>query len=153
MRMQLTSVTLFVVGCATVAVPIVVPRSAAAQPTGSQAVVMLAAHMQFKDVAPGVSRAVLWGDPDTGAFGALTKFKAGTWKALHTHSNDIRIVVITGAYIHEAGGKKTTVGPGSYMLVPGGEPHASGAGKGQDALFLEESDGKFDLQFIEQKGK
>ena len=29
---------------------------------------------KYKDVVPGVSRAVLWGNPDKGPYGAFTKF-------------------------------------------------------------------------------
>ena len=112
-------------------------------------VVKLADQMEFKEVVPGVSRAVLWGNPDKGSYGALTKFKAGTTNALHTHPNDIHIVVLQGAYIDEVDGRKTKVGPGSYMLVPAGLKHVSGAE--DETLFLEQSAGKFGLSFVKPK--
>jgi len=147
---QLRAVAVFVASIAILGGTLA-PLTATAQQPGGKEVVMLANQMQFKEVAPGVSKTVLWGDADSGPYGALTKFKAGTKNALHTHANDLRIVVFKGAYVYEADGKKTRIGPGSYMLVPGGKPHVSGAIK--DTLFFEESSGKFDLTFVPQPGK
>ena len=100
---------------------------------------------QFKEAMPGVSRAVLWGNPDKGPYGAFTKFVPGFDAGMHTHTNDLRIVVLKGAYLYkdEAGEKR--VGPGQFIQLPGGRKHWSGGDKQEGALFYEESSGKFDL--------
>jgi len=116
--------------------------------TMSKEVVWPAAEMKFNAAIPGVEQAVLWGDPTKGAYGAVTRFKAGQKNPLHTHSHDIKMVVISGTFIHgtESGEKK--LGPGSYLLVPGGMKHTSGANTDADCLFFEESPGKFDMQVV-----
>jgi quercetin dioxygenase-like cupin family protein len=105
----------------------------------------------FKEIMPGASQAVIWGDPDKGAHGTFTKFIPGYDAGVHTHTNDIRIVVIKGAYLYKAGGtsgKETRVGAGDFLFVPGGEKHWSGGDSKEGALFYEEGLGKFDLNPI-----
>jgi quercetin dioxygenase-like cupin family protein len=93
----------------------------------------------------GVSMQVLRGDPDKGAHATFTKFDPGHDAGMYTHTNDVSIVVIKGAYLYkdEAGEKR--VGPGEFLLVPGGHKHWSGGDKTEGALFYQEGSGKFDL--------
>ena len=100
---------------------------------------------KYKEVIPGVSRAVLWGNPDKGAFGAFTKFVPGFEAANHTHTNDIWLVVIRGAYLYKDSTGEKRVGPGSFIRIPAKTKHWSGSDKKEGALFYEESSGKFDL--------
>ncbi len=63
----------------------------------------------FKQSPMGrVSMAVLWGDPDKGVHGTYTKFEPGFDAGMHTHTNDVWIVGIKGAYLYkdEAGEKQ-----------------------------------------------
>lgn len=92
----------------------------------------------------GVSMQVLWGNADKGPHGTFTKFVAGYDAGMHSHTNDVSIVVIKGAYLYkdEAGEKR--VGPGDFLFVPGGHKHWSGGDKTEGALFYEEGSGKFD---------
>lgn len=92
-----------------------------------------------------VSTATIWGDPTTGAHATFSKFAPGHDSGMHTHTNDVWIVGIKGAYLYkdEAGEKR--VGPGDFLRVPGGHKHWSGGDKKDGALFYEESSGKFDL--------
>jgi quercetin dioxygenase-like cupin family protein len=104
-----------------------------------------AAQATFKQSpSAGVSMAVLWGDSDKGAHGTFTKFAPGYDAGMHTHTSDVWIVVIKGAYLYkdEAGEKR--VGPGDFLRVPGGHKHWSGGDKTEGALFYEEGSGKFD---------
>ena len=92
----------------------------------------------------GVSMQVLRGDPDKTAHATFSKFDPGYDAGMHSHSNDVWIVGIKGAYVYkdEAGEKR--VGPGEYLFVPGGHKHWSGGDKTEGALFYEEASGKFD---------
>src|ERR1700745_176152 len=92
----------------------------------------------------GVSSATLWGDPTAGAAGTYTKFAPGGDAGWHTHTADVWIVGIKGAYLYkdEAGEKR--VGPGDFLRVPGGHKHWSGGDKTEGAVFYEEGSGKFD---------
>lgn len=117
--------------------------------SAAKEVVWPADQLQFKPVQPGITKAVLWGDPTKGAYGALTRFAAGTKVPLHTHSHDIKVVVISGTFVYGTTGGEQRLGPGSYLFEPGGKKHTSGAEAGADCLFFEESPGKWDIQMVE----
>ena len=109
---------------------------------------------KFVEVVPGVSKVVLRGDPEKGAYAAFTKFAPGQNNGLHTHSNEVRIVVLEGAYIYAPEkGEERRVGPGCYLSIPGGDRHVSSGDEKEGALFFEESDGKFDLVSAETEKK
>jgi quercetin dioxygenase-like cupin family protein len=118
-----------------------------ASSTKKRSVIYVAADKaKFKESpAAGVSMAVLWGDPDKGPHATFTKFAPGYDAGMHTHTNDVWLVVIKGAYLYkdEAGEKR--VGPGDFLRVPGGHKHWSGGDKTEGALFYDEASGKFDI--------
>jgi quercetin dioxygenase-like cupin family protein len=93
----------------------------------------------------GVSMEAVWGDADKGAHGTFTKFDPGYDAGMHTHTNDVSIVVIKGAYLYKDEGGERRVGPGDYLFVPGAHKHWSGGDKTEGAVFYEEGSGKFDL--------
>ena len=93
----------------------------------------------------GVSMQVLRGDPDKGSHATFTKFDPGYDAGTHTHTNDVSIVVIKGAYLYKDDAGEKRVGPGEFLLVPGGHKHWSGGDKSEGALFYQEGSGKFDL--------
>ena len=99
----------------------------------------------FKEVVPGVSKASLWGDDSKGAYGAFTKFAPGYDAGLHTHTHDVWLVVLKGAYIYKDDAGEKRVGPGEFIRVPGGLKHSSRGDAKEGALFYEEASGKFDL--------
>ena len=92
-----------------------------------------------------VSEAVIWGDPEKGAYKEFSKFPPGYDAGMHTHSNDVTIVVIKGAYLYKDEGGEKRVGPGDFLRVPGGHQHWSGGDKSEGALFYTEGDKKFDF--------
>jgi len=51
----------------------------------------------FHDTGNGVSMAAIWGDADKGAHATFTKFVPGFDAGMHTHTNDVWIVVLKGA--------------------------------------------------------
>ena len=99
----------------------------------------------FKEAAPGITKAALWGNEKEGAYGTFTKFKPGLDNGMHTHPNDIWIVGIKGAYLYrdEAGEKRITAG--KFIRIPAGKKHWSGGDRNSGALFYEESSGRFDI--------
>ena len=110
-----------------------------------------AADLKWTDLdptgAPGVKIADVWGNHAKGAFGAFFKFPAGFAAPLHTHTNTMKIVVISGTFIQDPEGKpEVRLGPGSYLIQPGGSyRHTTGCDKASDCLFFAEGSGKFDL--------
>lgn len=118
------------------------------QAQADKVIFISASHANFSEMpggAKGVSAAALWGDASSGAHGTFTKFAPGYDAGMHTHTNDVWIVGVKGAYLYkdEAGEKR--VGPGDFLRVPGGHKHWSGGDKKEGAVFYEESSGKFDL--------
>ena len=109
---------------------------------------------EFKELVPGVKKKILWGNHDVGPYGAFTKFDPGLTNPLHTHTNEVRIVVLRGAYIYKPqNGNERRVGAGSYISIPAGDVHVSRGDPKEGALFYEESPGKFDLKLVDQTGK
>lgn len=136
-------VALFVVVAAVGLAAVSALESTQAEKKG--AVFAAAEKAEFKEVIPGVSKAVIWGDPEKGAYGAFTRFKAGIDNGVHTHTSDVRIVTIEGAYIYRTDAGEHRVGKGCFLSIPGGTKHWSGGDAKDGALFYEEGVGKFDL--------
>jgi quercetin dioxygenase-like cupin family protein len=93
----------------------------------------------------GPTTAPIWGDADKGAYGVYTKFAPGYDAGMHTHTNDVTIVVIKGAYLYKDDDGEKRVGPGDFLKVPGGHKHWSGGDKAEGALFYTQGAAKFDL--------
>ena len=135
-RMAFPAVAVVVVSCA----------AAWGQQAGKKEAVFVSANAaSFKEATPGASQSTVWGDPATGPHGALTKFVPGFDAGVHTHTSDLRIVVVKGAYLYKAEGKEIRVGPGDVLFVPGGTKHWSGGDAKEGALFYQEGLGKFDI--------
>jgi len=113
---------------------------------GKHVVYVSSAKTTFKpSQMGGVSMQVLRGDPDKGPHATFTKFDPGYDAGMHTHTNDVSLVVIKGAYLYKDDAGEKRVGPGEFLLVPGGHKHWSGGDKTEGALFYQEGSGKFDL--------
>ena len=126
----------------------------AAEPAASRLVVMPANDMKWTDLdpgAPGVKVADLWGNHASSSFGALFKLPAGFAAPLHTHTHDMKVVILSGTYIQAPDGKpEFRLGPGSYFLQPGGNyRHTTTCDKASDCVFLVESKGPFDLKPVD----
>jgi anti-sigma factor ChrR (cupin superfamily) len=120
--------------------------------SGNAPIPVPAAELKWTDLdpvgAPGVKVADLWGDHQKGAFGAFFKLPAGFAAPLHTHTHDMKLVIVSGTYIQGPEGKpEFRLGPGSYLMQPGGNyRHTTSCDRSSDCLFFVESNGAFDLQ-------
>ncbi len=125
------------------------------QAGSSQPVFMPASDLKWTDLdpkgAPGVKVADLWGNHNEEAFGAYFKLPAGFAAPLHTHTNAMKVVFLSGTYIQAPEGKaEVRLGPGSYMMQPGGNyRHTTSCDKASECVFFVESNGKFDLIPVE----
>jgi len=97
--------------------------------------------------APGVKIATLWGNPASGAFGALLRLPAGFATPLHTHTAGMKLVIVSGTYLQAPEGQpEFRLGPGSYLMQPGGNyRHITKCDAASECLFFVEGDGAFDL--------
>jgi hypothetical protein len=93
----------------------------------------------------GVQVAVLSGDPKKGEYTQMRKVPAGTANPLHTHSSEIKNVIISGVWYT---GRATArdFGPGSIVMMPANWIHVSGCRAGSDCVFYQEGKGKFDFR-------
>jgi hypothetical protein len=63
----------------------------------------------------------------------------------------MRVVFVSGTYIQAPEGKpEFRLGPGSYMMQPGGDyRHTTSCDKSAECVFFVESNGPFDLKVVE----
>ena len=126
------------------------PTARAGQP-----VFVAAADLKWTDLdpkgAPGVKVADLWGDHTKGPFGAYFKLPAGFAVPLHRHTHTMKVAFVSGTYIQAPEGKaEVRLGPGSYMLQPGGNyRHTTSCDKASDCVLFVDGAGKFDLMLVE----
>jgi anti-sigma factor ChrR (cupin superfamily) len=131
-----------------------VPKAAATTPT-----FISAADLKWSDLdpkgAPGVKIADLWGDHTKGAYGAYVKLPAGFTTPLHTHTYAMKVIFVSGTYIQTPEGKpEVRLGPGSYMMQPGGNyKHVTSCDKSADCVFFIDSKGPFDLKPVQGAAK
>lgn len=97
--------------------------------------------------APGVKVASLWGDHKAGGFGAFFSLPAGFAAPLHSHKHEMKLVIVSGTYIQGPEGKEEfRLGPGSYLMQPGGSyRHTTRCDAASACVFFVESEGAFDL--------
>ena len=90
--------------------------------------------------------AVLWGDPATGAFGALNKFSGGFAVPLHFHSAGYRGVVVSGTLLQtvESESEKSLTA-GSYFAYTGKKKHVTKCAEGAECVLFIDSDGAWDV--------
>ena len=103
--------------------------------------------------APSGLRTVdLWGEAAKGAHGSLTKFPAGLAEPLHTHSHELRLVVLAGTMAFSIEGTETKdFGPGSFVSIPAGVKHFAICRPASACeVFLEQS-GALDVKLVEKR--
>ena len=95
----------------------------------------------------GMQFAILSGDPKTGPYTQMRKVPAGTDNELHSHSSEIKNVIISGVwYTGPDAASAKDFGPGSVVVMPGDWIHVSGCRAGTDCVFYQEGKGKFDFK-------
>ena len=127
------------------------PKAAPTTPTFIPAADLKWADLDPKG-APGVKVVDLWGNHTKGAYGAYFKLPAGFTTPLHTHTYAMKVIFVSGTYIQAPEGKpEVRLGPGSYMMQPGGNyRHVTSCDKSADCVFFAESSGPFDLKPVQK---
>jgi anti-sigma factor ChrR (cupin superfamily) len=158
-KLALAFAATFILAAAVLAQASAEAKAKPAHKAAKAPVMVPAADLKWTDLdpttAPGVKSADVWGDHTKGGYGGFTKFPAGFVAPLHTHTNDMKIVVISGTFISTPEGKpEVRLGPGSYLMQPGGNyRHTTACDKASECLFFIESTGKFDLKPVEAAKK
>src|SRR5215470_1813872 len=95
----------------------------------------------------GMQFAILSGDPKTGPYTQMRKVRAGTDNGLHSHSSEIKNVIISGVwYTGSDAASARDFGPGSVIVMPADWVHVSRCRAGSDCVFYQEGNGKFDFK-------
>jgi hypothetical protein len=95
----------------------------------------------------GMQFAVLSGDPKVGPYTQIRKVPAGTDNPLHSHSSEIKNVIISGLWFTGADAESAKdFGPGSVVVMPADWMHVSGCRAGSGCVFYQEGKGKFDFK-------
>ena len=99
--------------------------------------------LQFAPLAGGspVQVALLWGNPETGPAAVMVKFPEGYQEPWHSHSSTYHAVLVKGEFRSRSpeGGPESerVLGPGSYVVQPGGVTHAEvNAGTGESLAMV-----------------
>jgi quercetin dioxygenase-like cupin family protein len=119
-----------------------------------ESVMMAPEELKWIDVpnAGGTQVANVTGDVFKGAYATFAKVPAGQIHPLHTHTNDVKAVVVSGTFtITPEGGTEKKLGPGSYFMIPGGQKHTSGCAAGAPCLLFQEGTAKFDMKPVDEK--
>lgn len=91
----------------------------------------------------GVMIATVSGDYTQSAWAGFIRFPAGSKSGVHTHSSDLKMVVVSGTF-HYGNTPETekSYGLGSYVFIPANLPHSNSQPEG--VLLYCEQPGKFD---------
>jgi len=80
-------------------------------------------------------------------FSPASTFDFGAVNALHSHSSELKNVIISGVwYTGTDAASAKDFGPGSIVIMPGNWVHVSGCRSGADCVFYQEGKGKFDFK-------
>ena len=111
--------------------------------------------LPFAPLAEGspVQVALLWGNPEVGPAAVMVKFPEGYEEPWHSHSSTYHAVLVKGEFRSRSpeGGPESerVLGPGSYIVQPGGGTHAEvNAGTGE-SLAMVYFDGPVDFVPVE----
>ena len=98
----------------------------------------------------GMLFAALSGDPTKGEYTQMRKVPAGTDNPLHSHSSEIKNVIISGAWYTGSDFESAKdFGPGSIVIMPANWVHVSGCRAGSECVFYQEGKGRFDFNAAE----
>ncbi|UVL18686.1 cupin domain-containing protein [Pseudomonas sp. B21-044] len=99
---------------------------------------------------PGTQGAVSYANIEGDLFGkgpysAYVKFRKGTDNGLHTHSQTLPTVVLSGTFYAVIDGKRVEYPAGAYYKLPANLVHESGCTAAADCLLFQYQANAFDL--------
>ncbi len=99
----------------------------------------------------GVLVAKAWGDYEKTAHGTFMKMPAGMVSDQHTHTHDVRGVVVSGTVSHIVDGgipEEKPLAPGSAWFTPAAVKHITKCAPGADCVFLLVMEGPHDYMAV-----
>ena len=123
------------------------PATAKEGKKAGTAVLVPTADVKWSEVPgfPGLSMAVLQGDPAKGPHHSMLKFKDGFAAPLHHHSSDHFGTVVSGTLVLTVDGKETKLPAGSFFSFKGMKKHMTRCEPGADCVLSMDVRGKWDV--------
>src|SRR6059036_3952629 len=78
---------------------LVLAQSQPGKAQGKGVIFAASSKASFREVMPGASSSFIWGHTVNGPHGGFTRFAPGFDAGMHTHTNDVLIVGVKGAYL------------------------------------------------------
>ncbi len=103
------------------------------------------ADLEWKDMGNGVSAAQVSGDMGTGSSRFFLKYPVGLVSPNHHHDADHYGTLVSGTVTLDVGGKRHTLGPGSYFALTGKAPHIAKVEGNEPAVFFIQADGPWNV--------
>lgn len=124
----------------------VIAMSTVAQAAKMQSVFMEAKNLKWEaSPVPGISMAVVEGDPAKGNHHALHKFNAGVSVPLHHHTADSHVTVLAGTLVVTLNGVEHRLNTGSFYSLKNKERHTTQCAPPSECLLLVDARGKWDV--------
>src|SRR5262249_26896765 len=99
---------------------------------------------------PAAFGANLWGDPATGPYGFVGKFPVNFRVPLHSHTNDVRVVMLKGNMVITYPGElEVEIAEGGYFLLPARRAYVASCAKGCEFLAFDQL--PFDIIYADRK--
>ena len=91
-----------------------------------------------------------YGDLTQGEHSSFIRMPAGFKGAVHTHTHDFWVVVLSGVAVNTAvDGEDIVLPAGSYWFQPGGKPHYTNCISSVECVYFVSQNGAFDYNVLE----
>jgi hypothetical protein len=101
--------------------------------------------LSFEELDPFDGSAPVWGDVDTGPYGAMIRLDAGQDTGELAHRNAITLVPVVGQLSIDLDDETRAIGVGSLLEAEANTPHALACDDAVDCIFYLFSDGPLDI--------
>jgi hypothetical protein len=126
------------------------PAASTSTPQAGATRITPSADLQWARQSPTLPQhiSLLWGSRDRGPYGEFVKLPSGFDSGLHAHTGSYHGVLVSGTWIHleaNGAGDDLELGPGSYVMQPGGGMHVDRCKAGAECVLFIFQDSKADV--------
>lgn len=135
-----------------VAIPFALILLVAPARAQDEAIVLLPADLEWRQVSPGISAMPAWGDMDTGPSARFVRFDPGAAHTLHNHTAGFHGLLVAGSFtnVYQGDPNPVPMTPGSYWFTPPGMPHANTCVSAEPCVIYGQFTGPFDSVPVEE---
>jgi len=101
--------------------------------------------------AGSIRGAAAFGDMSKGEHSTWIRMPAGFKGAVHTHTYDFWVAVVSGVAVNTGvGGKDIILAPGSFWFQPAGKPHYTNCVSSVECVYFVNQNGAFDYNVVKR---